>query len=95
MPELPNEAALTLAPDWVCEVLSPSTRHVDLTDKREIYQREGVTHLWFIDADATTLEVRRLDPQGYVVVAAWRDAAIVRAEPFDAIELPLAVLWET
>lgn len=95
LPALPDEAAFTLAPDWVCEVLSPSTRQVDLTDKREIYQREGVKHLWLIDPDAKLPEGRRLDTKGYVVAGAWRDEAVVRAEPFDAIELPLAVLWET
>ncbi|HTJ82125.1 MAG TPA: hypothetical protein VL400_10395 [Polyangiaceae bacterium] len=60
-----------------------------------IYQREGVEHLWLIDPDAKLLEGRRLDTKGYVVAGAWRDEAVVRAEPFDAIELPLAVLWET
>lgn len=95
LPELPNAPALELAPDWVCEVLSPSTRSVDLTDKRAIYQREQVPHLWYVDAEARALEVLRWGPQGYVIVGAWRDDAVVRAEPFDAIELELSTLWET
>ncbi len=95
LPELPDAAYLSLAPDWVCEVLSSSTRAIDLTDKRAIYHRECVSHLWFVDpaADAQTLEVQRWAQNGYVVVGAWRAEAVVRAEPFEAIELRLAALW--
>jgi Uma2 family endonuclease len=95
LPELPDAAYLSLAPDWVCEVLSSSTRAIDLTDKRAIYHRERVSHLWFVDpaADVQTLEVQRWEQSGYVVVGAWRGEAVVRAEPFEAIELRLAALW--
>jgi Uma2 family endonuclease len=76
-------------------VLSPATRALDLTDKRAIYERERVGHLWFVDpaTDAQTLEVQRWGESGYVVVGAWRGDAIVRAEPFEAIELRLTTLW--
>lgn len=93
MPELPDVAFFTLAPDWLCEVLSPSTRTYDVTDKRSIYHRERVRHLWLLDPEAATLEVQRWADGGYVTVGSWRDSAVVRAEPFDAIELPLAALW--
>jgi Uma2 family endonuclease len=95
LPELPDAAYLSLAPDWICEVLSPATRALDLTDKRAIYERERVGHLWFVDpaTDAQTLEVQRWGESGYVVVGAWRGDAIVRAEPFEAIELRLTTLW--
>jgi hypothetical protein len=75
-------------------VLSPSTRALDLTDKRAIYHRERVTHLWFVDPapEARTLQVQRWGESGYVV-GSWRDEAVVRAEPFDAIELRLKTLW--
>ena len=56
MPELPSEHWTSIVPDWVCEVLSPSTRSVDLTDKRRIYAGAGVGHLWLIDPEARTLE---------------------------------------
>jgi Uma2 family endonuclease len=93
MPELPDAAAFELAPDWVCEVLSPSTAAVDRADKLPIYAREGVRHAWLLDPVATTLEVLRLEGEGWRLVATWRGDAVVRAEPFDAIELELAVLW--
>jgi Uma2 family endonuclease len=93
MPELPDAAAFELAPDWVCEVLSPSTAAVDRADKLPIYAREGVRHAWLLDPVATTLEVLRLEGGGWRLVATWRGDAVVRAEPFDAIELEVAVLW--
>ena len=46
LPEYPDAAFFDLAPDWVCEVLSPGTRRIDQVGKRVIYAREGVGHLW-------------------------------------------------
>jgi Uma2 family endonuclease len=93
LPVLPDEPYLTLAPDWVCEVLSPSTEKIDRSDKLGIYAREGVRHAWLVNPIQRLLEVLRLDDGQWVRVAAYRDDARVRAEPFDAIELDLAVLW--
>ena len=53
MPELPDTAYFTLAPDWACEVLSASTRKLDLVRKRPIYAREGIPHLWLVDPSGT------------------------------------------
>jgi Uma2 family endonuclease len=94
MPELPQGAFLTMAPDWVCEALSPSTEAIDRGRKRRIYAREGVRHLWFINPSVRTLEVHRIEGDTYRIVATHTGDEIVRAEPFDAIELPLARLWE-
>ncbi len=93
LPEVPLSAYLTLAPDWACEVLSPSTEDVDRAEKMPIYARELVAHLWLIDPLLKTLEVYRLDGDSYRVVHTWRGNARVRAEPFDAIELDLSILW--
>jgi Uma2 family endonuclease len=93
MPVVPDTVGFTLAPDWVCEVVSPSTGRVDRVKKRPIYARERVTHLWLVDPLARTLEVFRLTDDVYAVVATHGDDEVVRAEPFDAIELDLAVLW--
>jgi Uma2 family endonuclease len=96
MPQVPmNAAAFELAPDWVCEILSPGTGAVDRADKVPLYALEGVGHVWLVDPLIRTLEVLRLDGPQYQVAATWRDAAVVRAEPFDAIELDLALLWAT
>jgi Uma2 family endonuclease len=94
LPVLPDGVALELPPDWVCEVLSPSTLAHDRGAKMPVYAREGVTHVWLVDPLARLLEVYRLQGEQYLVVAAFREASVVRAEPFDAVELELGALWE-
>jgi Uma2 family endonuclease len=73
--------------------LSPSTEDFDRAEKLPIYAREGVAHAWLLDPDVKTLEVFRLDGETYRLIYTWRGDAVVRAEPFDAIELELAALW--
>ena len=93
MPVFPDTAAFELAPDWVCEVLSPSTSSLDRSVKLPVYAREGVSHLWLLDPKARTLEVLRLDGEGYMLLGKHEADARVRAEPFEALELGLALLW--
>jgi len=93
MPEMPHVAAFELAPDWVCEVLSPSTAKLDRGEKLPVYARERVAHVWIIDPLQQYLEVLRLDGQTYRIVGTHFGETKVRAEPFDAIELDLSVLW--
>jgi Uma2 family endonuclease len=95
MPKLPATAYFTLAPDWICEVLSPSTAGIDRIKKMPIYAREGVKHVWLVDPDGRTLEVFKLGADHrWIVIGLHGDKEKVRAAPFDAIELDLAVLWE-
>jgi Uma2 family endonuclease len=94
LPEIPDEAALTLAPDWVCEVLSPSTEALDRARKMGVYAREEVKHLWLVDPRPRMLEVYRLERGRWVRLEAYEGDATVRAEPFEAIELRLGSLWE-
>jgi len=94
MPRLPMDAAFfTLAPDWVCEVVSPRTQAFDRGDKMDVYAREGVAHAWLVDPLARLLEVWRLEHTKWMRVATWTGDALIRAEPFDAIELELGALW--
>ena len=93
MPRAPAEAFITLAPDWVCEVLSKSTEALDRGKKLRIYAREGVSHAWFIDPLAHTLEVLTLATASWVELGRYEGPANVRAAPFDAIELELGALW--
>jgi Uma2 family endonuclease len=94
MTAFPFDAAyFTLAPDWICEVLSPSTTKIDRGDKLSIYARENVRHAWLLDPVAHTLEVLRLENGRWSILAVYKDDAVVRAEPFDAIELALSSLW--
>jgi Uma2 family endonuclease len=73
--------------------VSPRTAKYDRTDKLRIYAREKVGSAWLIDPLQRTLEALRLGDEGWTLRGAWRDDARVRAEPFDAIELDLAILW--
>lgn len=93
MPVLPETAYFELAPDWVCEVISPSTARHDRAFKLPLYAREGVPHLWLADPLARTLEVLRLHEGAYKVLAVFSDEPAVRAEPFDSIELNLSAIW--
>jgi Uma2 family endonuclease len=93
MPELPDATAFELAPDWVCEVLSPSTTAIDRAEKLPIYARERVAYVWLVDPRAKTLEAYRLESERWVLLGTWREDAKVRVEPFDALELELAGLW--
>ncbi len=91
MPEQPQTAYYELAPDWVCE--APSTVRVDRVLKVPIYAREGVSHVWLVSPAEQTLEVLELDGSSYRLIATFGGNAVVRAEPFAAIELELAALW--
>jgi Uma2 family endonuclease len=93
MPEMPRVPYFELAPDWVCEILSPSTAGLDRVKKLGIYLREGVSHLWFVDPEGRTLEVLRREGDRYAVAQTFEGESLIRAEPFDAIELELGALW--
>jgi Uma2 family endonuclease len=93
MPEPPDRPWMTLAPDWVCEVLSPSTRNVDRIRKMPLYHLEGVSHAWIIDPERYTLEVYRSEPGGWVRQGLHEGGATVRVAPFDDVPLELGLLW--
>ncbi|HEV8323086.1 MAG TPA: Uma2 family endonuclease [Myxococcota bacterium] len=93
MPAPPDAPYVTLAPDWVCEGLSPSTAGLDRVRKPPLYARAGVAHAWLVDPAGRTLEVLRRHESRWLVADAFAGDARVRAEPFDAVELHLAPLW--
>jgi Uma2 family endonuclease len=93
LPALPAAPFVTVSPDWVCEVLSPGTAKTDRADKLPIYAREKVGHVWLVDPIQRTLEALRRVDASWMLVGTWTDDARVRLEPFDAIELDLAILW--
>ena len=82
-----------LAPDWACEVLSERTRLRDKGPKMRIYAREGVRHLWHVDPLAHTLDIFRLQGVDWLLVGTFSGEGRIRAEPFEAIELELSLLW--
>jgi len=93
MPRLPETAYFALSPDWVCEILSPSTAMLDRARKLAVYAREGVDHAWLIDPAAGTLEILGRADDRWTILATHFGAEVVRAAPFTEIELELAALW--
>jgi Uma2 family endonuclease len=93
MPKMPHVVGFTLAPDWVCEIVSPSTGRLDRARKMPIYAREGVSHMWIVDPIPRTLEVYRLEEGRWIVASTHGGAERARAEPFDAVELDLSRWW--
>ncbi len=93
MPRVPETAYFPLAPDWVCEILSPSTALLDRAKKLAIYAREGVGHAWLMDPIARTLEVLRLEGGRWSILVTRAGEDAVRAEPFEAIEFSLGEFW--
>lgn len=84
---------IEVVPDWVCEVLSPSTAARDRVAKRALYARAGVAHYWLIDPEARVLEALALRDGVWVEIGAYDDSATVRIAPFDAIELEVGRLF--
>lgn len=90
---VPNVPFLELAPDWVCEVLSPSTRWLDRGPKLRIYARAGVAHAWLVEPIERILEVLERGGERWTILDTFHGEERVRARPFDAIELDLSALW--
>jgi Uma2 family endonuclease len=93
MPTPPAVPFIELAPDWVCEILSPSTAALDRTRKIHHYAHAAVGHLWLLDPLPQTVEVYRLEPGGWKLVTSVAGAVKVRSEPFEDVELDLARIW--
>ena len=93
LPNVPPDAYLTLAPDWICEVLSSSTETIDRGKKLRSYAREGVGYAWLVDPIAHTLELMSLEASRWTQLARYEGEAKIRAAPFDSMELELGSLW--
>jgi len=95
--ELPDTAHFDLAPDWVCEVLSPSTQRRDRMGKLPAYAHEGVAWAWLVDPISRHVEVYRLDHDHWVLEGTWgeghADASAVRLPPFEALAIDLSRWW--
>jgi Uma2 family endonuclease len=90
---LPRERPLRIRPDWIAEVLSTDDVRRDTVRKMRLYQRVGVPHYWVLDPDQRVLQVYRWQPDSYALIVTAEAGETVRAEPFDAIEIPVGVLF--
>ena len=93
VPTFPDVDYFSDPPSWVCELLAPATERFDRSRKLRIYAEAGVAHAWLVKPSDRTLEVLRLREGAWTIVGVWAEAAVVRAEPFEAIELELGRLW--
>ena len=93
LPVVPDAAYFTVPPDWVCEVLSPSTERTDRAEKLPIYAARGIGHAWLVHPRRRTLEAFRLHEGKWLALAVYKDDDKAQIEPFEAIELDLAALW--
>jgi Uma2 family endonuclease len=93
MPEIPPDQRCEVVPDWICEVLSPSTRSKDREIKLPLYARYGVAHAWIVDPDAETIEAYELRGAEWTQLAVYGADDTVAAAPFEAAVFRVADLW--
>lgn len=93
MPSIPNAPFVEIAPDWVCEIVSPGTEADDRNRKMPIYARERVPNAWIINPLSRALESYALEKGRWTLLGTFNGGATVRVVPFDAIEIDLIVLW--
>ena len=93
LPSIPETWDGVIAPDWVCETMSDSTREFDLNAKRPVYAREGILHLWLVEPTDRTLEAFELHEGQWVRIASVKDDEPVSIRPFDTITFSLGDLW--
>lgn len=89
----PRTHRYEIIPDWICEILSPSTAKLDRTEKMPLYARYGVKHLWLIDPLLKLLEVYELQALNWINLGNFKDNDGVNAAPFAEITLNLNDLW--
>jgi Putative restriction endonuclease len=93
MPKLPDGAWFELSPEWICEILSPSTAKIDRAEKMPLYAQAGVAHCWLVDPDLKTLEIFENREGKWLLLTVLESDASVSQPPFDAITFSLANLW--
>ena len=87
------EHRFEVVPDWVCEILSPSSARQDRIAKLPFYASYGIACAWLVDPEARTLEIYQLSQGHWMLIAALQDDAPVRVAPYAAVEFCLADLW--
>lgn len=93
MPSPPEGHKVPVVPDWVCEILSPSTRSTDREEKIPLYAHYGVRFAWLVDPKTRILEAYRLVDEKWRSLGTFRDDDIVSVAPFDAVAIRLSDLW--
>jgi Uma2 family endonuclease len=93
MPDLPVDEPVRVVPDWVCEILSKTTRRHDLLVKLPYYAKVGVAYAWVVDLEARVLTAHRLESGQWLTMGSYSDETEARIEPFDVVPLNVADWW--
>ena len=93
LPDPAEQRPITVRPDWVCEILSPSTAARDRIEKRQLYATAGIPHYWIVDVDARTLEVFELGAGRWTLVDTFGEHSVARVPPFEEVELAVGRLF--
>jgi Uma2 family endonuclease len=93
MPEMPVDEPIRLVPDWVCEILSKTTRRHDLLRKLPYYAKVGVPYAWIVDLEARVLTAHRLESTDWRIIGTYSDETEARIAPFDMVPLNVADWW--
>ncbi|MFT3710413.1 MAG: Uma2 family endonuclease [Archangium sp.] len=91
-----DENPIRVRPDWVCEILSDSTRVKDLGPKRKLYAKQGVPFLWLIDPHAKVLEAFELVGAAWQLQGTWSNDDVIKGlAPFPELTVQLREWWLT
>lgn len=93
MDHVANVPYFEIRPDWVCEVLSPSTEQIDRTRKLSSYAAAGIGHVWLVDPLKRSFEMQQLSCGQWMIIGTCKNEGLIRARPFDALALELSELW--
>jgi Uma2 family endonuclease len=90
----PDDVVVGTAPDWLCEILSPSTENYDRNEKRQIYARAGVSNIWLLDPRSRSLECFQLVAGRWLLTHTFTQQQIVSASPFESAQFTLSDLFD-
>jgi Uma2 family endonuclease len=93
VPERLSGRPIRVRPDWVCELVSPRNEKRDTVDKFQVLHSNRVSHYWIGNPIEQTLAVHRWESAGYLVILTAAVGEVVRAEPFESVELQLSILF--
>lgn len=93
MPKLPADVPVDVVPDWVCEVLSPSTEARDRGVKMPLYAAAGIAHAWLVSPDLRLVEGYELLNGRWTVLGVWADGVEVEVAPFGGLLLDVSGLF--
>lgn len=93
MPVVPNTAWIELPPDWVCDVLTPSSLTIVREQKAAAYARHGISDWWVIDPDKQAVEVHALRGNAYECAAHLIGRHALQSPPFANVAIDLGHLW--